>query len=712
MISYVYLCAHPCGPDSFRPNDAKSHLCRRDALCRIAAQSLYAAPELAHPACDDCIFLFNDGKEGSKSPAVIAMTSKLVGAVPVPTERTLLQVWRDAARAATKTGVRGKSISTNLTDACICSLEPHREAALLSNSSASSSSSSSSSSAGRKRPAPTPSAGTTGGLDKRMLLKTLQQQCPLEFLRKHGLNCSEDVAMKKRKRAEVQAAHDEWKHGGGGSGEAAAATAAAAVQFTSAEPFVPGSELDDTFKVVLQRAVHRARGGRTVVLLLHEDFQHELAVFGGKAGLAECATEAGVDRVVCVLGAVRDMEGTEERALMRAAAALGIVCVGANLGRVAEFTSKIAAAFNTHGLAAAGQALSTSRLARAVEALPPVVAGKMGKLAPQRKKTNDTAAAAATADTTGSLHLHVCFWTNVAATDLQKALDDNASSSRLVVSAVVQVVVNTLWRSKLVGEVTSGDVEAGDTTAPTHMLTPHLTLVFTCGSRIQVGQRALAVNMGERHQAAPSEAQILQALLELHKAQAGTAGSWGETGLVSVLQDNLPAGLRSKQRKRLKVLDLAQLVLPTRGIKMAADAASGVGGARNGTFDLAAAAYEEACTCSSSSSSSSNSNSNSNSKCEGGEAGGGDRHVLVVCRRGGLLGTDDGAAVDALIGAWSDDNDDDKKKAGTSTSRRFYVRGSVCGALGVAPHTAVTICQHFAYHGRLLPALRKGTKAL
>jgi hypothetical protein len=377
----------------------------------------------------------------------------------------------------------------------------------------------------------------------------------------------------------------------------------------------------------------------------------------------------------------------------------------------------------------------------------------MGKLAPHRKKTNDTkspvaaaavttavtaaaattaadtvaptsasvastaaaAAAAAMADATGSLHLHVCFWTNVSATDLQKALDDNASSSRLAVSAVIQVVVNTLWRSKLVGEVTSGDIETGDATAPTHMLTPHLTLVFTCGSRMQVGQRALAVTMGERHQAAPSEAQILQALLELHKSQEGSTGSWGETGLISVLQDNLPAGLRSKQRKRLKILDLAQLVLPTRGIKMTADAASGVVGSRGNAFDLAAAAYEEACTCRSNSSSNSNC-SKGNGEGVGGGDGSGDRHVILVCRRGGLLGADDAAAVDALVGAWSDDNDDDKKKASPSPSpspsRRFYVRGSVCGTLGVAPHTAVTICQHFAYHGRLFPALRKGTKTL
>jgi hypothetical protein len=572
-----------------------------------------------------------------------------------------------------------------------------------------------------------------------MLLKTLQQQCPLDFLRKHGLNCSEDVAMKKRKRAEVQAAHDEWKHSGGGSGGSSeVAAAATAVNFRGAEPFVPGSELDDTFKVVLQRAIHRACGGRTLVLLLHEDFPQELGVFGGKTGLDKFGAVAGVDRVVCVLGAVRDMEGAEERALMRAATALGIVCVGANLGRVAEFTSKIAAAFNAHGLVAAGQAFCTSRLARAVAALPPIVAGEMGKLAPHRKRANDTAAAvaavttavtaaaatadittvavtaaaaaaaAATADTTGSLHLHVCFWTNVAATDLQKALDDNASSSRLAVSAVIQVVVNTLWRSKLVGEVTSGDAETGDATAPTHMLTPHLTLVFTCGSRMQVGQRALAVTMGERHQAAPSEAQILQALLELHKAQEGSTGSWGGTGLIDVLQDNLPAGLRSKQRKRLKVLDLAQLVLPTRGIKMTADAVAGVVGTQSSAFDLAAAAYEEACTC--------RSNSSSCSKGKdwgvGGGDGGGDRHVVMVCRRGGLLGADDAAAVDTLVGAWSDDNDDDKKKASPSPSRRFYVRGSVCGSLGVAPHTAVTICQHFAYHGRLFPALRKGTKTL
>ena len=34
MISYIYLTSHPCTKESFRPDDEKAHICRRDALAR------------------------------------------------------------------------------------------------------------------------------------------------------------------------------------------------------------------------------------------------------------------------------------------------------------------------------------------------------------------------------------------------------------------------------------------------------------------------------------------------------------------------------------------------------------------------------------------------------------------------------------------------------------------------------------------------------
>ena len=43
--------------------------------------------------------------------------------------------------------------------------------------------------------------------------------------------------------------------------------------------------------------------------------------------------------VICAMGAVRDARENEVRAMMEAAVALGMHCVGANLGRTADFTS-------------------------------------------------------------------------------------------------------------------------------------------------------------------------------------------------------------------------------------------------------------------------------------------------------------------------------------------------------------------------------------
>merc|ERR1711988_583481 len=82
------------------------------------------------------------------------------------------------------------------------------------------------------------------------------------------------------------------------------------------------------------------------VLILHEDYSQELPVFGVDSSSPPssslfCCT-------ICVLGAVRDMTAMEECALYQACSEMQIDLVGSNLGRVAEFTSKIAITPNGH----------------------------------------------------------------------------------------------------------------------------------------------------------------------------------------------------------------------------------------------------------------------------------------------------------------------------------------------------------------------------
>jgi len=688
MISYIYLVSHPCSIESFRPNSDSSHLSRRDALCRIASLSLWAAPKHPHPSCDDVTFLFNEpdtrNKEGKgrahhEGQAVLQMTSAVVDSLPVPSEKGLLSLWRESCQIASTT--RRRTITTHLNEPCICSLDPATEVSLFSSGSGSSSSRS-----GNDRGRV---SVTTGGLDKRSILKALQEQCPLDFLRKHKLNCSEDVAVKKRKRGEIEAAHHEWQcqmaQGGGNK----AARADSMEPYVGTIPWVQCSSLVNTFKVLLRRAMQRTKGGRVRVLLLHEDYEEELGVFGFMNKGSE--QSAPIDRVVCVLGAVRDMHVSEERALLEAAASLTITCVGANLGRTAEFTSKIAATFNCHSFKRLGVSLMT----RAVGALTPVTSTEMGKLSPQRNSMNHAPQPTAT-DGDGEsvpLSFHVVFWTGVPASDLEIAPKDMALAMRIALSSMVQVVVCTLWRSRLVSEESNGATSGQPATPPA--LIPELTLVFSCGTTLYMSQRQLAIRMGERHQAAPSEAQILQALAELifergpqeKEKVKPEQHTESRTDIASVLKTVLA---KKKPRKRVYMLNVANIVSSAHALPGSRVPSIPSGGR---VFDLASAAYAEACACG-------QDGGSSKSDCWGRG-----QEVIVLLRHQSSIAPEDEhvmheALCDAAVA----------KGKGNKNPKKRHLSASLLGGHPIGPNAAVTICQHFAYHGRLIPAIRKGTK--
>jgi hypothetical protein len=84
--------------------------------------------------------------------------------------------------------------------------------------------------------------------------------------------------------------------------------------------------------------------GRACVCLLHEDFAAELPLWGR---LPPAGPDAPT-HVVFVGGAVRDLTQQEQAACEAAALARGFAFVGANLGRVPEFSSKVVAALGTH----------------------------------------------------------------------------------------------------------------------------------------------------------------------------------------------------------------------------------------------------------------------------------------------------------------------------------------------------------------------------
>lgn len=198
--------------------------------------------------------------------------------------------------------------------------------------------------------------------DKRFILRTMQKQCSIEFLRKHFLNGSEDLVLKKRNKASILSAYDEWRNmknvtnskesesddectaqEGEGVNGSCNDTSSISGGSSSSSSSSSGSRLVDTFTVLYNRSKSSsALCSRTTVLLLHEDYPEELPIFttinSSKASkrkydtlktkdhlfsdsdvIVKCNNDNYNDshRVICVLGAVRDASDVEVEAAIK-----------------------------------------------------------------------------------------------------------------------------------------------------------------------------------------------------------------------------------------------------------------------------------------------------------------------------------------------------------------------------------------------------------
>lgn len=209
--------------------------------------------------------------------------------------------------------------------------------------------------------------------DKRFILKTMQKQCSVEFLRKNNLAGAEELILKKKNKANILLAYAEWVRGEGAAdsegmredndddGSDAASQVCADQNSSdnnnnsnnksnnnrsSSSISSSGKRLIDTFSVLYNRSRSITTSTRTTVLLLHEDYTNELPAFGLQqkdieiynnhfnssnsisnssktrqslengdlgSGIAGRSGVAGSERhrVICVMGAVRDASDSE-----------------------------------------------------------------------------------------------------------------------------------------------------------------------------------------------------------------------------------------------------------------------------------------------------------------------------------------------------------------------------------------------------------------
>lgn len=298
---------------------------------------------------------------------------------------------------------------------------------------------------------------------------------------------------------------------------------------------------------------------RCVVLLLHEDARHELEVFrrydSEKGGEDDdvCATQKKAEKkkmkrrngdivdVVCVLGAVRDLRRTEEEAVKRAARQLGMmdICI-CNLGRTAEFTSKVVMMMVLHNLNGALKPAVSSLLRKKNEdgddslmlkKLDPMREGgwtwdgnlryhrdKYKKGAKAKVPGRDGCDAAPSSSMRGQLH-SVIYLRHVPSSSLS-----TSPSSRDNLLNAVHLAVVALWRSKVNSENSSRQDSSGAFGCGGNELLPKLTLIFADNVRVTFDREMLLRFMAERHMAAPCEFQVISAMIQLAQQEEQRAG--------------------------------------------------------------------------------------------------------------------------------------------------------------------------------------------
>ena len=503
-ISFILLADGPHGSASLKPDHSHQWWARRDSLVRCSALAGSASV---------CILFSPQSSPGVYS--ALCMTGKLREEMPIPNERELLIRWKQATLLAEE-GRAEKLLSVERTSNIVASMNPSLEVE------------------GGPRSFP-----LSHNMDKRAQLRTLQEQAPIEFLRKHGLNGSEASVLKKRNRASIEGACLAWSE--------------QLRQSSSSSYSGKKSQLHLSFEVLFRRLWYEKKGySRLTLLLLHEDMPQELGVFGDNCDPGSEGEKGHL--VICVLGAVRDMYVQEETALLAAFYSFGQTLSdegvmtsvkGVNLGRTPEFTSKIISVMCFHSQQGRlGKALDRvkeipmSAVVHVGEGIEPSSkrhkpeSGLM-KLPPQQTVSRtlpfpgngsayllDSSSAPKESALPRPVHLHFIMRCKGGFELIKGAipkqgpkLGPDSAKARTAVFPLVQAVVMALWRSRISGETQKNDFGSSSCPSSSSWLPINtLHILDPTGGVLTLKQNAVIAMMADSHRAAPCEGQVLATL--------------------------------------------------------------------------------------------------------------------------------------------------------------------------------------------------------
>ena len=541
-LRVVLLVSGPGGDAThYKPDrDETQWWSRRDALVRMVAAFLFGPSEtrrrqqrqreltLLFDQDLACIhMMYNDD--------LPRKTNDSTAEPVIPTERTLVSLWKQAALSKDETAV----VSQGGLVCCLVRQSPaagdNPQSTITKNNNNSSNSKPNQS-------------------NKRELLHLLQNQCSMDFLRQHNLNASSSVALRKVNRTQLLRIWYQWQK---------TCSTAQQQKHNNKKNQVAGSsnddhnekkkaqkEKDDALQKVFEQLLfapplcmqpppQEGTPSKTrhsfLAATLHESSMSELPYWNPYQPTQQDTTTlhrhpsaSSSSCCVCLfLGGVRDMTRVETTNLRTVCQRHEIAVVPVRLGPVAEFTSKILTLVAFHeSQGMLGPALQTLVIQQQQQQQQPTNASTTKRKRVRPETTQLVAQDASDGSRPLSSHttitsplggqvLHVILLVPL---DSSQVTTDLESRSRLLWS-LVRCIVTGLWRSRLVATQSSPTTLASDdlvepSKSGAAMLQVKLTLVFHDKVVLTLDQKSLVQSMAEKHQAAPSEYQILNVLQE------------------------------------------------------------------------------------------------------------------------------------------------------------------------------------------------------
>jgi hypothetical protein len=515
-LTFVLLCSGN-GADSsiYRPNgDDKRYRHRQDALVRCVASTLYSAAGVStHGSCE-LILLYDGDLSCMKMKLLPSGIIKCGGGevqqqvmAPTPLEKDIVKSWKIAANEATRQhhhhqqqssssiGTMGTMGSNSLTRAVqnnssnsdatfqlqtTCVLNSWREESPTKINHTNTNTASSKCFTKNKHvklPFGMPAS-------KRDAISMLQSSCSLDFLRSHRLNAPLDVALKKFNKSKVQAVWDAAKKeedkNGGADSESGDTSSSRTQQQT---------EHDKRMEGIFHNILAKAKGNEftakeystdVVAAYLHESCDAELPCWSNNDQLRN----REVKHIFLFCGAVRDMTNAEQLSLSSVSNKLKIPLLPCRLGPVPEFTSKIVSVAGHHfykGVLGHGLIKLWERKRKQTTLIQDEVGSSSQPLDPLDKER--------------SLH-------TIAIIPIQSSLLTADPSKRCRIHwCMVRLCVCALYRSKL-----------ASTLSTRKALDNKLSFVFEDMRTLTLDQHGFISSLAEKHQAAPSERQILEEL--------------------------------------------------------------------------------------------------------------------------------------------------------------------------------------------------------